>query len=172
MDDDKKGFGVSALGPAEYEMVKGEGLYITLFRSVGELGDWGYFPTPDAQLVKDELSQMEFDFYFESFSGKLDENRQNILKARVDFFDLTLDKNEGDSDSLNMPKIDLGKNLFSTLYRNDKNEAIIRIYNPGDTPKPIDIEGCPYDILGNEKIDEKIEKEIPAFEIKTYRLEL
>lgn len=172
MDNEKKGFGVSAVGPAEYEMVRGEGLYITLFRSVGELGDWGYFPTPDAQLIKDDLSEMTFDFYFAGFANDFDKNRQDILQARVDFVSLGLDKNEIEKKDTNLPQIDLGDNLFSTLYRNDKNEPILRVYNPGESPKELDLKAVEYDILGDVQIKDKIDKILPGFEIKTYRLEL
>lgn len=172
MDNDKKGFGVSAIGPAEYEMIKDEGLYITLFRSVGELGDWGYFPTPDAQLVKDDLSEMTFDFYFAGFANDFDKNRQDILQARVDFLDLSLDKNDIEEKDLNLPQIDLGNNLFSTLYRNDRNEPILRVYNPGKSAKKIDLKAAEYDILGQRQIKDEIDKNLPGFEIKTYRLEL
>ena len=172
LDDDKRGFGVSAIGPAEYEMVEDEGLFITLFRSVGELGDWGYFPTPDAQLIKDELRDMEFDFYFDSFKEDVDRNRRDILKSRVDFFSLNLlDKNEKDR-SLTIPKIDLGANLFSTIFRNEKGQAFLRIYNPSPYPKAIDIKADEYDILARKKIKDGPFGEIPPFEIKTYRLEL
>ena len=172
MDKDKKGFGVSAVGPAEYEMVRGEGLYITLFRSVGELGDWGYFPTPDAQLIKDDLSEMTFDFYFAGFANDFVKNRQDILQARVDFVSLGLDKNEIEKKDTNLPQIDLGDNLFSTLYRNDKNEPILRVYNPGESPKELDLKAVEYDILGDVQIKDEIDKILPGFEIKTYRLEL
>ena len=172
MDNDKKGFGVSAVGPAEYEMVRGEGLYISLFRSVGELGDWGYFPTPDAQLIKDDLSEMTFDFYFAGFANDFDKNRQDILQARVDFVSLGLDKNDIEEKDLNLPQIDLGDNLFSTLYRNDTNEPILRVFNPGESPKELDLKAVEYDILGDVKIKDEIDKILPGFEIKTYRLEL
>lgn len=172
MDNDKKGFGLSAIGPAEYEMIKDEGLYMTLFRSVGELGDWGYFPTPDAQLIKDDLSEMTFEFYYAGFAGDFDENRQEILQARVDFVDLGLDKNDIEEKDLNLPQINLGDNLFSTLYRNDKNEPILRVYNPGESTKEIDLKAVEYDILGERQIKDEIDKSLPGFEIKTYRLEL
>ena len=172
MDNDKRGFGVSALGPAEYEMVEDEGLFITLFRSVGELGDWGYFPTPDAQLIKDDLRDMEFDFYFDSFKEDIDRNRRDILKARVDFFSLNLlDKNDKDI-SLTIPKIDLGDNLFSTIFRNEDREGFLRIFNPSPYSKAIDISTDEYDILARKKIKDGPFGEIPPFEIKTFRLEL
>lgn len=170
---DNKGFGVSALGPAEYEMVKGEGLYMTLFRSVGELGDWGYFPTPDAQLLKDELSEMEFDFYFAAFSENQDENKREILGARVPFFALSLDGMDTKGFIPRLPEIDLGDNLYSLLYRNSKGDAIFRIYNPDQKDKKISIkDGTSYDILGEREVSDENPDLLKAYEIKTYKLEI
>lgn len=56
--DDNGGMTVSNYGLNEYEVTR-DGGYIktTILRSVGELGDWGYFPTPEAQcLGKQEVS--------------------------------------------------------------------------------------------------------------------
>lgn len=171
--NDKKGFGVSALGVAEYEMVKNEGLYLTLFRSIGELGDWGYFPTPDAQLVKDELAEMEFDFYFDTIRQNEYENIKNILAARVDFFALSLDGENEEEFIPKLPEMNLGGNLYSLLYRNDKNEAILRIYNPYQEDKKVEIkDGISYDILGNKEVLDENCESLKAYEIKTYKLEL
>ncbi|WP_162011663.1 alpha-mannosidase [Streptococcus sp. S784/96/1] len=42
---------VSSTGLHEYEILDKETIALTLLRSVGELGDWGDFPTPDAQCL-------------------------------------------------------------------------------------------------------------------------
>lgn len=50
--DQYHGVTVSNTGLNEYELLpKNATLALTLFRSVGELGDWGYFPTPEAQCL-------------------------------------------------------------------------------------------------------------------------
>lgn len=50
MHDSTCGMTVSNFGLNEYEIVEGT-ICLTLLRCVGELGDWGYFPTPEAQCL-------------------------------------------------------------------------------------------------------------------------
>src|SRR5699024_2320897 len=52
--DEKIGVLVSPEGLHEYEILaenNQQTIAITLMRAVGELGDWGYFPTPEAQCL-------------------------------------------------------------------------------------------------------------------------
>ncbi|WP_426065585.1 hypothetical protein, partial [Escherichia coli] len=44
------GVTVSNTGLNEYEIVEDK-ICLTLLRCTGELGDWGYFPTPEAQCI-------------------------------------------------------------------------------------------------------------------------
>lgn len=69
--DSEMGMVLSPDGLNEYEVIEEEGqlsLALTLFRSVGEMGDWGYFPTPGAQVLG---RAFEFD-YAVGFHGKDD----------------------------------------------------------------------------------------------------
>ncbi|MCR2820063.1 alpha-mannosidase [Lederbergia panacisoli] len=50
LSDGKNGLTVATKGLQEYEIVEeNTTLAITVLRAVSELGDWGYFPTPEAQ---------------------------------------------------------------------------------------------------------------------------
>ncbi|MDF2837651.1 MAG: glycoside hydrolase family 38, partial [Paenibacillus sp.] len=51
--EEKAGLTVANLGLNEYEMLRDgrNTIAVTLLRSVGELGDWGVFPTPEAQCL-------------------------------------------------------------------------------------------------------------------------
>ena len=52
VDDGVTGLTVGNIGLNEYELVEEDTtLAITLLRCTGELGDWGYFPTPEAQCL-------------------------------------------------------------------------------------------------------------------------
>ena len=171
-DEKDKGFTISSLGIAEYEQVKNEGLYLTLFRSIGELGDWGYFPTPDAQLIGDK-GEMEFDLYLDIFSKKANKSIQRALAERVPFFDVKLGKNIANQKENIIPNVDLGENLYSLLYRNDKKEAIFRAYNPDDKEKNINADGVIYNILGDKKEEKTVDKNtLDAFEIRTIKLDI
>lgn len=65
--DGRTGVTVGNDGLNEYEILpETNTIAITLLRSVGELGDWGYFPTPEAQC----LGQQAVSFSFESIRAK------------------------------------------------------------------------------------------------------
>lgn len=60
-DADGKGVTVANYGLNEYELLKNrKTVAVTLLRSVGELGDWGYFPTPEAQCLGEHTVQFAF----------------------------------------------------------------------------------------------------------------
>ncbi|MGT2656377.1 alpha-mannosidase [Streptococcus varani] len=63
--DGQDGVTIGNYGLNEYEILpETNTIAITLLRSIGELGDWGYFPTPEAQC----LGQQTVHFSFESMS--------------------------------------------------------------------------------------------------------
>lgn len=55
------GLTVANQGLNEYEVLRDgrNTIAVTLLRSVGELGDWGYFPTPEAQCIGTHTVRME-----------------------------------------------------------------------------------------------------------------
>lgn len=55
------GLAVANLGLQEYEILRDgrNTIAVTLLRSTGELGDWGYFPTPEAQCIGDYTAKLE-----------------------------------------------------------------------------------------------------------------
>ncbi|WP_313638845.1 alpha-mannosidase [Paenibacillus sp.] len=57
----KAGLTVANFGLNEYEVLRDgrNTIAITLLRSVGELGDWGLFPTPEAQCLGEHVVHME-----------------------------------------------------------------------------------------------------------------
>ncbi|WP_342478597.1 alpha-mannosidase [Paenibacillus sp. FSL H7-0350] len=57
---DNAGLTVANLGLHEYEILRdGRGtIAVTLLRSVGEMGDWGWFPTPEAQCLGEQTADL------------------------------------------------------------------------------------------------------------------
>lgn len=55
------GLTVANLGLNEYEVLRDgrNTIAVTMLRAVGELGDWGYFPTPEAQCLGEHTVHME-----------------------------------------------------------------------------------------------------------------
>lgn len=75
----EKGLTVANIGLNEYEVNRdGSAINITLLRSVGEMGDWGYFATPGAQC----LGKFTADYAI----GLHDGSEQNYLNSLHDAF--------------------------------------------------------------------------------------
>ena len=66
LGDATQGITIGNFGLNEYEILDGKTIAVTLLRCVGEMGDWGYFPTPEAQC----LGVHQFDYSLEVHSGK------------------------------------------------------------------------------------------------------
>ncbi|MFL8951257.1 alpha-mannosidase [Helcococcus kunzii] len=170
MHDKNGGFTISNNGVQEYEQLD-DGLYVTLFRSTGEMGDWGHFPTPDAQLLED----LEFNFNIDFFVSDYVSSWQRALGERVPYFITQIEKNDGNIKS-NSHNIDLkvGSNMFSTLYRNPKGEMILRVYNPDDKNHRLYVQnGVMTDLFGVNPInDEQFNNSyLNPYEIRTIRWE-
>jgi len=59
VSDESKGLTLANLGLPEYEVLRDgrNTLALTLLRAVGEIGDWGEFPTPDAQCQSEYVTE-------------------------------------------------------------------------------------------------------------------
>lgn len=74
------GITVATNGLYEYEVIATERvtqLGITVLRCTGELGDWGYFPTPEAQ----EIREFEAELTLKLWQGE-GERQQTLIEAR------------------------------------------------------------------------------------------
>ncbi|WP_375152537.1 alpha-mannosidase [Enterococcus mundtii] len=66
LGDATQGITIGNFGLNEYEILDGKTIAVTLLRCVGEMGDWGYFPTPEAQC----LGVHQFDYSLEVHTGE------------------------------------------------------------------------------------------------------
>ncbi|MFP3769425.1 alpha-mannosidase [Enterococcus faecium] len=85
--DEEHGVTVGNFGLNEYEVTEDGQIAVTLLRSVGELGDWGYFPTPEAQCLGEhrfnysiELHGPEekFSTYLHAYAAQIPFSTQQI----------------------------------------------------------------------------------------------
>lgn len=124
-------------GLNEYEVIEEDGqltVALTLFRSVGEMGDWGYFPTPGAQMMERKLS---FD-YAVGFHSNTD--RSAKLRAALSLFVPFISK-QTDCHSGNLPEsnqfLDVaGDGIAVTALKHSRDTfgPVTRLYNL--TPEP------------------------------------
>lgn len=65
LNDEKGGIMIANIGLYEYEVLHRENnaLAVTLLRAVGEMGDWGYFPTELSQQLTHITAEYELTFY-------------------------------------------------------------------------------------------------------------
>lgn len=65
LNDEKGGVMIANIGLYEYEVLRRENnaLAVTLLRAVGELGDWGYFPTELSQQLRHITAEYELTFF-------------------------------------------------------------------------------------------------------------
>ncbi|HFP7277805.1 TPA: alpha-mannosidase [Enterococcus faecium] len=85
--DEEYGVTVGNFGLNEYEVTEDGQIAVTLLRSVGELGDWGYFPTPEAQCLGEhrfnysiELHgpEKKFSTYLHAYAAQIPFSTQQI----------------------------------------------------------------------------------------------
>ncbi|RLU62860.1 alpha-mannosidase [Streptococcus iniae] len=84
LQNDKHAMTLSSKGLFEYEILHNRQIALTLLRAVGELGDWGYFPTPDAQCLRDFTLEFAIDLHAPN------DTYQAIQKAQAFQTDLIL----------------------------------------------------------------------------------
>lgn len=130
------GFLVEPEGLNEYEVLtdnEGElAVALTLFRSVGEMGDWGYFPTPGAQCLNREFS---FKYHL-SFHGSQDmtEVRKEAIYRHVPLVTIQTETHQGEmADSGSYLELD-GSSIAVTAVKRNRltDELITRLYNFND----------------------------------------
>jgi len=129
--DDVKGVTVSNKGLHEYEILGDDTMAVTLLRASGELGDWGYFPTPEAQCLRD----IEVEFAVECHqAGERFSAFRRAKAFQVPFTALQVAKQEGsvaatgslfNHSALNLPQV------CPTAFKVAENEEgyVLRYYN-------------------------------------------
>ncbi|MEI5990029.1 hypothetical protein A5881_001522 [Enterococcus termitis] len=171
--DEKSGVTVSNFGLNEYEVLpEANTIALTLLRAVGEMGDWGYFPTPEAQCIGQHTFKYGVDFHGEAmdryatykrayaaqipFSVKQTTNHAGQLKAKDAY--LTIE----------------GTNFAVTAMKNsEKNQAlVVRGFNMSDKSDEVVIEKSTGEnsyLLNLLEVKQpgKVTNNLEAYEIRT-----
>lgn len=131
VEDEKGGLMVASRGLHEYEILQDgkNTMALTLLRAVGEIGDWGDFPTPDMQLKK-EIT-VEYSVIPYAAENKAAAYRSGYTFAG-DFVAVSQTGcHEGDI-AVNNSVIEVEGDYiaFSTLKKaENSDDAVLRIYN-------------------------------------------
>lgn len=130
--DESNGLVIAPDGLNEYEVIEENNqltLAVTLLRATGELGDWGYFPTPGAQCLN---RNFEFTYHL-SFHGKED-GLEAIREAKYKTIPLTAVQtslHEGELNSSDRYLTFEGEAVALTALKRhrESNDLITRVYN-------------------------------------------
>lgn len=140
LSDGKNGLTVATKGLQEYEVVEDNTtLAITVLRAVSELGDWGYFPTPEAQCLGEQTAE----WYVIPHAG--DAISAKAYEAAYDFQIPTIcvqtDSHDGEL-ATNGQFINWESNglVLTSIKRGETSEDLfLRVYNPSDEEKTLTI---------------------------------
>lgn len=165
---------VGNIGLNEYEILENRKLAVTLLRSTGELGDWGYFPTPLAQCLGESTVEYSLAFQHEEdrFQVYKDVKSQQIPFETVQ----TAVKKGGRQVQGQFIHFEGKQALVTALKRKEAaSDLILRAFNLSNESKDemsVSKEG--YQVFKTDLIetllDESYTSELQAGEIKTVRL--
>ncbi|WP_257348915.1 alpha-mannosidase [Pseudalkalibacillus decolorationis] len=134
VSNDDEGLTVANLGLSEYEIIRDgrNTIAITLLRSVGELGDWGYFPTPEAQCLGEH--SVSFRIYPHSGKEEVSKAYQDAYQYQVPWSIKQTGIHDGDLPPVHSFIQWESSNLaFSSMKVADKSgDVMIRWFNMAD----------------------------------------
>ena len=182
LEDEQKGLAVAAKGLHEHEILRnGENtMALTLLRCVGEVGDWGVFPTPKMQLKGEHTVEYSVVPYAA-------ENRADAFALAHAFADsiftaCQVDPNEGGLKATStLVAVDNPALVTSACKRSeDRRFTAVRLYNPlcEDVEAELTVDASAVyesnlaETVGNKlpMADGKVKISVPAKKIVTYLL--
>lgn len=172
--DKSRGMTVSNFGLNEYEVTeKGDQIAVTLLRSIGEMGDWGYFPTPGAQCLGKQKVDFGVEFSDGSEKSKL-QTLHNAFSAQVPFTVVTNTWHMGSIEPTDkFLKISSNKSKITALkLQEDGDNLVTRQYNLTSHATQSEISMLDYlpyssNILEEPKSIEAEELTLQPYEIHT-----
>lgn len=186
LENEERGMLIATRGLCEYEVLRdGENtMSLTLHRGVDQLGDWGYFPTPDAQCK----GTLTVEYALVPFAQKK-ADRERAVNSSYLFAGYAPAAFCGETHEGTLPATDVicgisgsGFIVSAVKMAEDRDSVILRIFNPYeyDTKMKLDLGGkfeAVYNVnLGEERQSKVIVRNgvctIPAASKKIVTVEL
>lgn len=174
LGDATQGITIGNFGLNEYEILDGKTIAVTLLRCVGEMGDWGYFPTPEAQC----LGVHQFDYSLEVHSGK-DKfaTYKHAYAAQIPFSTKQLSIQVGKLSPKNQYLSIEGETFAITALKRSKlnDKLVARGFNMSSHLESLHLtkngkKGKPLNLL-EEECQETIDEMLQPYEIRTVGFE-
>ncbi|WP_159649174.1 alpha-mannosidase [Erysipelothrix aquatica] len=171
---EEKGMIVGNTGLHEYEVLDNQYLAVTIHRGTGEMGDWGYFPTPEAQVLGETTVS-----YAVSFHGRDDKHDyyRAMKGIQVPFITTQATVHAGPFPSKHQYLIVDAPDAYVTSLKRKERETdiMVRMFNLSNdyaTTIHVDFEGTQlYDSSLIEIVTDKpYDTTLKAAEIRTIRI--
>lgn len=130
VSDSQLGLTVANKGLNEYEVLRdgSNTIAITLLRSVGELGDWGVFPTPEAQCLGEHT--VEYAVFPHRGDAIQSEAFAEAYAFQIPWFHIQHELKQGHLPTTYSPFTWEGSGLaWSTCKLSAQNDVVLRWYN-------------------------------------------
>lgn len=170
LEDQTYGVTIGNYGLNEYEIVDGGVIALTLLRCVGELGDWGYFPTPEAQCLG--IHRFNYSIEVQPTAEKF-VSYQHAYTAQVPFSTKQLAKQKGTLPQKNQYLSCAGETFAITALKRSKfsDKVVVRGFNMSSHLEKLQIEkngrsGHLLNLL-EETVEETVDPNLKPYEIRT-----
>ncbi|MBM7687534.1 alpha-mannosidase [Enterococcus ureilyticus] len=171
--DEESGITVSNFGLNEYEVLpENNTIALTLLRAVGEMGDWGYFPTPEAQCLGTHTFHYGIDFHSEK--ERRYATYQRAYAAQIPFSVKQTSRHAGLLNAKDAYLMIKGETFAVTAVKNsaDDDALVVRGFNMSGNQAQIEIEKNGKEVahllnLLEEKQHEEVVKQLKPYEIRT-----
>ncbi|WP_141680420.1 alpha-mannosidase [Bacillus sp. FJAT-26390] len=139
VSDGEYGLTIANKGLNEYEVLRGEShtIAVTLLRAVSELGDWGVFPTPEAQCLGEQT--VEFAIYPHAGDAITSEAFAQAYQFQAPWFHLQTDNQQGSLPTTYAPLKWEGKGFALSAFKvsQPSGDVIVRWYNVAGEPQEL-----------------------------------
>lgn len=156
------GLTVANLGLNEYEVLRDgrSTIAVTLLRSVGELGDWGLFPTPEAQCLGEHSARLKLIPH--DGDGIRSGAFEEAYQFQVPWICAATGQHKGDYPPLYSFAEWQGEGLaFSSLKRNEQTgDMLLRWYNMKSGPTTLSVKPKTIinDVYKSNILEERLEQ--------------
>lgn len=172
--DEKYGVTVGNYGLNEYEVIDHSIIAVTLLRCVGELGDWGYFPTPEAQCIGEHRFNYSIELHepTEKYASY-----QHAYSAQIPFSTCQMAIQEGELPQKNQYLTCEGETFAITALKRSKfnDKVVVRGFNLSNCTEPLEVtkNGQRGELLNllEEKAEQTLAPTLTPYEIRTIGFE-
>lgn len=180
LSDDQDGLTVGNFGLNEYMIYPADGtMAVTMLRSVGEMGDWGYFPTPEAQCQGPFHAELTVTMHDATAADTL-AAYQAARAAQITVADVQLPAQQAGSLAADRTYLTVDNPAFavtSTRISPESGKMLVRGYNMTAQPQSVSVQygGAPAEAVVDflEKLlPETPSDELRPAEIRTYRFDV